>query len=613
MTVDGNYFCPFAGNEFATRGDVEKGFLQIFEPLVPLFSPGGARVRVDGSSAFCDLDSSDLEGFSRPLWGLVPYAAGGGKFEHWHLYHKGLSNGTNPSHPEFWGEAQDLEQRLVEFAVIGFALSVIPEQFFDPIPDDEKPHIIEYLVRASERKYPVTNWKWFHVFLTFGLKRIGANYDHSITTRNLSDMDTYYLDDGWYGDGPEKNAIDYYNPWAFHVYSVLYLKLCSYDTERCKVYRERAKKFISQFKHWFANDGAALPYGRSLTYKFACGSFWGALAFAEEELLPWGLVKGLYLRHLRWWSKQPFGRESTGIMSLGFAYPNQIMCERYNSAQSPYWGTKIFFPLALSADHPFWKAKEVPLELYETTALPIPGMVFSHFDRNTVALVSGPYQNGSYVRFGGEKYCKFAYSTRYGFSVESNDRSFDDASLDNMIGFSEDGQGFRFRVKMRSRICDKVLYSTWTPWSNVHVETWLIPKGAWHIRVHRITSDRNLVSAEGGFAISALQPANRIVRYQSAQKSYVINEEDFSGIVDLGGNRSAVINTPEPNSNLLVPKTVVPHLRGEVHSGVTVLACAVLAMPDIRIVNSSWTSVPEMPSIESLDDYVTKSVPVLQE
>ena len=38
--------------------------------------------------------------------------------------------------------------------------------------------------------------------------------------------------------------------------------------------------------HLFGTDGAAIPYGRSMTYRFACAAFWSAVAFDELEVRP---------------------------------------------------------------------------------------------------------------------------------------------------------------------------------------------------------------------------------------------------------------------------------------------------------------------------------------
>src|SRR5207248_7125795 len=130
--------------------------------------------------------------------------------------------------------------------------------------------------------------------------------------------------------------------------------------ERAKRIIERARLFAKDFVHYFNAEGTALPFGRSLTYRFAQGAFWGALAFANVEALPWGVIKGLYLRHLRWWMRQPIFTE-TGLLTIGYTYPNLVMAESYNSSQSPYWALKAFLPLALPEEHPFWQAEETSL------------------------------------------------------------------------------------------------------------------------------------------------------------------------------------------------------------------------------------------------------------
>ena len=37
---------------------------------------------------------------------------------------------------------------------------------------------------------------------------------------------------------------------------------------------------------------------------------------------------------------------------------------------------------------------------------------------------------------------------------------------------------------------------------DVTVETWLVPAGRWHIRLHEVTTPRRLEAVEGGFAIA---------------------------------------------------------------------------------------------------------------
>ena len=101
MTYDPATANPLFGNPLQSRADVEKGLRDLFDPLLPYFSHGGARVRLDGAGAHFDRAAADLEGFARPLWGLTPLAAGGADFAHWELYRQGLANGTDPHLPEY--------------------------------------------------------------------------------------------------------------------------------------------------------------------------------------------------------------------------------------------------------------------------------------------------------------------------------------------------------------------------------------------------------------------------------------------------------------------------------------------------------------------------------
>ena len=74
---------------------------RLLDPLPGLYSPGGARLYVGETGAAYDAPAIGLEGFSRPLWALAPWWAGGGRDHKFSaLYQKGLTAGTDPEHPE---------------------------------------------------------------------------------------------------------------------------------------------------------------------------------------------------------------------------------------------------------------------------------------------------------------------------------------------------------------------------------------------------------------------------------------------------------------------------------------------------------------------------------
>jgi hypothetical protein len=313
------------------------------------------------------------------------------------------------------------------------------------------------------------------------------------------------------------------------------------------------------------------------------------------EALPWGQIKGYYLRNLRWWASQSmFDRD--GVLSIGYAYPNLLVSEGYNSAGSPYWAMKAFLPLALAEDHPFWASEEQAPETSDTPVpLPEPGMVAQHLLGHTVALSSGQH----YARWRGtpEKYGKFAYSTRYGFSIEANDRHFPSAACDGMLVLSDDGLHFRMREDNEAAlIAGDRLYARWRPYEDVVVETWLVPAGGWHIRLHEVTTPRRLQVAEGGFAI----PKPDFDAWEetiSATRAEVMTADDVSVVVGYDA-RAAQVISPLSNTNVMAPRTLLPQLRGVVEPGTTLLACAVLAEPVSD--GNEIPSAPVCPDIEDL-------------
>lgn len=565
---------PLAGNPFADRADAQRAVNDLCAPLLDCFSPGSARVTLGATGAHFHVAAADLEGLVRPFWGLAPLLAGGGTFEGIENFLTGLENGSDPGHPEYWGPVTDRDQRMVESAAIGYALALAPEVFWEGLSPRGRDHLRDWLLNSLQHAPPPNNWNFFHVLVSLGLTRVGVEHDLTIIARNLDRLEGWDIGNGWYRDGDKKQA-DHYIPFAMHFYGLIYAQYGPEDDRaRRDRFRERARRFAPQIAHWYAADGAALPYGRSLTYRFAHAGFWGTLAMAGEEALPWGEIRGLWARNLRWWSNKPIA-DARGVLSIGYGYPQLSMCERYNSPGSPYWAMKAFAPLALPGDHPFWTAEEAaPAERPQVIRLPEPGMV-KFEDRGDVTVLSGGQQSPTFGR-SAEKYNKFAYSTRYGFSVETEGRSFGNGPFDNMLAFSEDGELAMVRCReSMARIGPDWLYSAWSPMQEVEVETWLLARAPWHLRFHRIKTHRRVHTVEGGFAICrddptpgpALQPdlADGLARMVTARDASIIADTcpPMPGPVA----RTPRVVSPEPNTNLITPRTWVPQLTCSLEPG----------------------------------------------
>lgn len=421
-------------NPLATRKDIQDALHQLCDPLIPYYSSGKARLRLGATGSGCSNETAEMEGFSRVLWGLVPLAAGGGESRLWEMYREGIRNGTNPEHEEYWGIVDDYDQRLVEMAAFGLALALAPDQVWIPLTGTEKRRLYDWLNQINARPVYDCNWLFFQVMVNMGFKKIGWPCDEEQMKRNLERIDEFYLTEGWYSDGSGGHS-DYYVPFAFHYYGLIYATwMREEDPERADLYIRRATEFSHNFIYWFADDGSALPYGRSLSYRFSQAAFWSALVFAEVEAQPYGVMKGLIFRHLRWWCRQPIFQPD-GTLSIGYAYPNLVMAENYNAPGSPYWALKTFLPLALPEEHPFWQAEELPLpKLSESSLQQSPRLVLWRQEKNDhiLAFNAGNFATNEHTHMSA-KYEKFVYSNKFGFSVPRAEWGLAQGAYDSML------------------------------------------------------------------------------------------------------------------------------------------------------------------------------------
>ncbi|TCP23523.1 hypothetical protein EV207_13043 [Scopulibacillus darangshiensis] len=581
-------------NPIKTKSDLQALVKQLVKPLEDYFSEDHTHLFLGQTAAHYSKQVAGFEAFSRPLWGMAPLIAGGGSTSIWEKYIDGIKHGTNPEHQGFWGFPGDYDQRVVETAAFGLTLALCGPTLLHRFTAPEKDRLFNWLSVVSKRKTGDNNWNLFKVMVNTGLARSGMAYDQGANDEAFARIERYYLGNGWYSDGLTRQK-DYYVSFAIHFYCLIYATLMEeQDPERARLFKDRAAKFANDFIYWFSADGSSFPFGRSMTYRFAQTAFWSALAFAKVESVSWGEVKGVVLRHLRWWMKQPIFTHD-GVLTIGYGYPNLIMAENYNAPGSPYWAFKAFLVLTLSEDHPFWKEEEQDLpKLQEIKVQKHPQMIVcrDRINQHVFALTSGQYANFEPAHTA-EKYAKFVYSNQFGFSVSKESHGLTHGAFDSMLALSEKDNHWRVR-----RTCEKVeinddyIYSLWKPWGNVDIKTWLIPLNLWHIRIHHIKSERMLDTAEGGFAIPVDDPYKG---RGEQQREFAKSSTGLSGIIDLFEEREFKIVRSAPNTNMLYPNVSdIPTLVSSLDTGSHWLAAAVLAHKNEPFFSEYWHNPPRL-------------------
>ena len=240
------------------------------------------------------------------------------------------------------------------------------------------------------------------------------------------------------------------------------------------------------------------------------------------------------------------------------------------------------------------------------------------------------------------KYGSFAYSSAYGYSVPPGLFTLEQYALASQLGLSDDG-GEYWKTRRKSdyaaleeRSGGPVLVSVWRPFPDVVVRTTLVPPDPatpnWHLRAHKIEAGREVMTADGAFAIKNERAADgRYLDLYDPTKGEgtspkIIGNYDLMtpegwasgkqgafaasvgavGIraleIGAGVERSANLVNADPNSNLIESRTVIPTLQHTIKAGQTVwYVSAIYAKPSGKGVPreaylDGWDKLPQIPA-----------------
>ncbi|GAE30870.1 DUF2264 C-terminal domain-containing protein [Alkalihalobacillus hemicellulosilyticus] len=327
------------------------------------------------------------------------------------------------------------------------------------------------------------------------------------------------------------------------------------------------------------------------------------MVFAEVDAFSINVMKGIILRHIRWWLDQPI-LLADGTLSIGYTYPNLIMAENYNSPGSPYWGLKAFLILALDQDHLFWKAEEQSLPRLKQTLLQRSAhLTICRQDEvgHVLAFNSGHHSTNEHTHTSA-KYEKFVYSNHFGFSVPRAEWGLGQGAFDSMLAVSERDNLYRVKRKSEEWVLEEnYIYTKWKPWDDVVIKTWLVVGAPWHLRIHVINSNRDIDVADGGFALGKpFEPygEEQITIEESRNEVLAKTTLGWSGIKHLSGNGHTTLVHPHSNTNVINSRTVIPTAIAQCGKGYSMFINAVYGEP--KSTEDSWEEVPVVETKENV-------------
>ncbi|MEU3431633.1 DUF2264 domain-containing protein [Streptomyces gardneri] len=412
-----------------TRAHWESTADRLLVAVRPYASPRGALIDLPGPRpSWSGARSDGLEGWARTfLLAALRIAGSQGEDPHGHLarYAEGLAAGTaepGTEDPDSWPLTTDTRQAVVESASVALGLRLTRPWLWDRLDDRTRRRVVDWL-RPALRPSPVdNNWWLFGLTVAGFLQDAGIETDRAAATvdRSLARIEDWYLGDGWYSDG-DNRAFDHYNAWALHFYPVLHAHLAG-DRTLLDRYGPRLRRHLDDHVHLFDANGAPLPYGRSLIYRFAAAAApWLGTLTGHTPLTP-GATRRLASGSLRHFLDRG-ATDTNGLLTLGWHGPYPPLVQEYSGPGSPYWASKGFLGLLLPADHPAWTDPEetLPAERTDTVRPFAPaGLLVQTTAADGLVRLHNHGSNHVHSAPGAEDdpgYARHAYSTRTGPST----------------------------------------------------------------------------------------------------------------------------------------------------------------------------------------------------
>lgn len=273
-------------------------------------------------------------------------------------YAEWLLRGIQISDEAYFGRADATvpSQVLVEGAAICVALATCREAVWERLTAREQDRVLDWLELMRSAAVVDNNWRWFPVIVNAFLGQQGRDPGFDQVGKQLSAIDAFYCDAGWFRDG---SRFDFYSSWCLQYYPIWWV---NWAGDHHPAWRDRFLQrndaFLETFPHLFSRHGEMPMWGRSICYRFAATAAVAATFHRPDvpSISP-GFARRLCSGNMLQFVRVP-GFLRSGLIPLGFHGEQPHLIDSYSCTASPYWCTTLFTALGLPEDHPFWTSRE---------------------------------------------------------------------------------------------------------------------------------------------------------------------------------------------------------------------------------------------------------------
>ncbi|HWA26535.1 MAG TPA: DUF2264 domain-containing protein [Lacunisphaera sp.] len=362
-------------------------------------------------------------------------------------FRRGMMQVLDPRNPHYWGAPTKFEHAGSIFA-LGALLS--PKYFWEAFTPAQRTLVLDYLGQLSTASSYDNNHYLFHLTPTPVLEANGRDGHRAHHTAMIERLLGMYRGDGWYLDGSNQ-SFDKYNAWGFHLYDqVIYRFDAPWRRQFGAQIEDSTRRFLSGYANLVGRDGGPIPWGRSLSYRFAELAALGWASWNGMNPLPPGEARRIASGVLRYFWEHG-AQDPDGLLQVGFRDTNAAVAEFYNGPGTSYWAAQGLIALMIPATDPFWTAPEEPMPAdTDAHTIVIAGaqLVARTLPDGEARLypVGQPFSRAHDHWQRGVKYQQHAYSSALGWCTlgEGTDLGA------GRTGVSIDGQTWQYRDHARA-------------------------------------------------------------------------------------------------------------------------------------------------------------------
>lgn len=276
----------------------------------------------------------------------------------------GITSALDPASPDYmhFGESS---QTLVDSSFLALALLRAPKQLLQKLDTKSQQRLAEALTTQRKVQPPFNNWLLFAAMNEALLMTLNQPWDRMRVDYALRELQSWYLGDGTYGDGPHLHW-DFYNSFVIQPYLLQLMDTVGNESPSWTSMREpihqRAQRYAAIQERLIAPDGSYPAIGRSITYR--CGAFHLLADAARRHMLPQEVTPPQTRCALSAVIGRTLGPSGTfsndGWLQIGLAGHQPGLGETYISTGSLYLCSAAWLPLGLTPADPFWSAPPAP-------------------------------------------------------------------------------------------------------------------------------------------------------------------------------------------------------------------------------------------------------------